>query len=78
MDLFDVTSGGSHEKARIKYGPKFQVPLSEAIKKAHGDKLLVGAVGVITNGTSAQEILDEVRLTQCPGSWKTSRKTCVC
>lgn len=29
------------------------------MKKEHGDKILVGAVGMITTGTVAQEILDK-------------------
>ncbi|TFY70582.1 hypothetical protein EVG20_g2420 [Dentipellis fragilis] len=43
IDLLDVSSG---------------VPFSEAVKKAHGDRILVGAVGGITTGTRAQQILE--------------------
>lgn len=36
-----------------------QVPLSAAVRKAHGDKILVSTVGSITTGTLAQGVLDE-------------------
>ena len=62
VDLLDVSSGGiSNLQTRGRF-PGFQVPFAEAVKKAHGDKLLVSAVGAIDSGKLAQSILDEVRL----------------
>lgn len=59
VDLLDVSSGGSHPEANM--GPigrgAHQVPLSKEIKKAVGDKMLVGAVGSIVGGKQAEEIL---------------------
>ncbi|EJD02133.1 FMN-linked oxidoreductase [Fomitiporia mediterranea MF3/22] len=66
VDLLDVSSAGSHPAQRIPNpdNPDFkalQAPLSEAIKKAHGidtpTGLHVGAVGNITTGPLAEEIL---------------------
>lgn len=59
VDLLDVSSGGGHPDAKIKAGPlaAYQVPFSREIKKAVGDKLLVTAVGKITEGKQAEEIL---------------------
>ena len=37
-----------------QYTPTFLAPFSAAIKAAHGDKILVGAVGRITAGPIAQ------------------------
>ena len=37
------------------------MPLAEAVKNAHGDKILVGAVGVIQDGVLAESILEKVR-----------------
>ena len=60
VDLLDVSSGGNSPLQQIKVFPGCQVPLAEAVKKAHGDKILVSAVGAINEGTFAQSILDEV------------------
>ncbi|GBE88888.1 NADPH dehydrogenase afvA [Sparassis crispa] len=57
VDLLDVSSGGTHPMQKIKGGPGYQVPFSEAVKKENGDKLLVGAVGSITDGKLAESIL---------------------
>ncbi len=65
VDLIDVSSGGNSSIGRISplvSGPGYQVPFAEAVKKAHGDKVLVSAVGAIHTGTLAQSILDEVRV----------------
>ena len=64
VDLLDVSSGGIHPAQKFKLGPLMQhrlmqVPFSAAVRKAHGDKLLVGAVGTITTGALAQGVLDE-------------------
>jgi len=57
VDLLDVSSAGLHPAQKIKTGPGYQVPFAKAIKKAVGDKMLVGAVGTITTGHQAESIL---------------------
>lgn len=60
VDLIDISTGGGHSQQKIKGGPAFQAPFAEAVKKAHGDKILVTAVGTINTGHLAQEVLDKV------------------
>ncbi|KAI0323480.1 FMN-linked oxidoreductase, partial [Cubamyces sp. BRFM 1775] len=59
VDLLDVSSGGLHPQQKIKGGPAYQAPFAEAVKKAHGDKILVGTVGNITHGHTAQSVLEK-------------------
>ncbi|KAH7887093.1 FMN-linked oxidoreductase [Phlebopus sp. FC_14] len=60
VDFIDVSSGASHPKAAMKITePAYQAPFSQAIKQAVGDKIVVGAVGGITTGKLAQEVLDK-------------------
>ncbi|TBU22325.1 FMN-linked oxidoreductase [Dichomitus squalens] len=59
VDLIDISSSGNHPAQRIKTGPAYQAPFSEAVKKAVGDKILVSVVGSITDGKIAQGILDK-------------------
>ncbi|KZT07007.1 FMN-linked oxidoreductase [Laetiporus sulphureus 93-53] len=59
VDLLDVSSGGVHAAQRLKLKPLMQVPFSEAVRRAHGDKILVSAVGSITDGNDAQSVLDQ-------------------
>ena len=61
VDLLDVSTGGIHPAQKIKGGPAYQAPFAEAVKKAHGDKILVGTVGVITDGRTAQGCLEKVK-----------------
>lgn len=54
-DLFDISSGGLVTGVKIPVGPGYQVPLAESLKtEAHAP---VGAVGQITTGAQAEEIL---------------------
>lgn len=54
-DLFDISSGGLVMGVKIPTGPGYQVPLAESVKsESHSP---VGAVGQITTGTQAEEIL---------------------
>jgi 2,4-dienoyl-CoA reductase-like NADH-dependent reductase (Old Yellow Enzyme family) len=54
-DLFDISSGGLITGVKIPTGPGYQVPLAESVKSdAHSP---VGAVGQITDGVQAEEIL---------------------
>lgn len=63
VDLLDVSSGANHPKQSIKgslaHTIPHQVQFSEAVKRAHPGALLVGAVGGITTGTLAQDILEK-------------------
>ncbi|KAI0643110.1 FMN-linked oxidoreductase [Trametes meyenii] len=59
VDFLDVSTGGLHPAQKIKGGPAYQAPFAEAVKKALGDKILVGSVGVITDGKTAQGVLDK-------------------
>jgi len=65
VDLIDVSTGGNHPAQSVKIGPlahvdaAYQAPFAEAVKKAHGDKILVAAVGGIKTGTIASAVLDK-------------------
>lgn len=54
-DLFDISSGGLITGVKIPTGPGYQVPLAESVKS--NSQSPVGAVGQITNGVQAEEIL---------------------
>ncbi|MCZ4068105.1 NADH:flavin oxidoreductase/NADH oxidase [Microbacterium sp. H37-C3] len=54
-DLIDVSSGGLVAHQRITTGPGYQVPFAREIRETAG--LPVSAVGEITTGTQAEEIL---------------------
>lgn len=58
VDLVDVSSGAV-VPARIHAYPGYQVPFAEAIK--HGADIATGAVGLITTGKQAEEILQNDR-----------------
>jgi 2,4-dienoyl-CoA reductase-like NADH-dependent reductase (Old Yellow Enzyme family) len=55
VDLLDVSSGGNHRDQQIPAAPGFQVPLAAAVKKAVPE-LIVGAVGIITEGNQANDV----------------------
>ena len=61
VDFLDISTSGNHPAQRIARGAAYQVPFSEAVKRAHGDKILVGAVGAIYDGVLAESILEKVR-----------------
>jgi 2,4-dienoyl-CoA reductase-like NADH-dependent reductase (Old Yellow Enzyme family) len=56
VDLIDCSSGGNVYDARIPFGPGYQVPFSEAVRKTG---ILTGAVGFITTASQAESILRE-------------------
>ena len=58
VDLIDCSSGGNVYDAIIPFGPGYQVPFSEAIRKTG---ILTGAVGLITSTKQAEDILTEGR-----------------
>ncbi len=62
VDVLDVSTGGASPKQKVNGGPAYQAPFAEAVKKAHGDKIIVTAVGTINTGHIAQDVLDKVRI----------------
>ncbi|KAF9998881.1 hypothetical protein BGZ80_003147 [Entomortierella chlamydospora] len=60
VDVFHVSSGGNTPKQVVEYAPNYQVPFAERVKK-EVPGLYVVAVGVITSGKQANEILEEER-----------------
>ncbi|KAJ6489559.1 FMN-linked oxidoreductase [Mycena vitilis] len=64
VDLLDVSTGGSHPKAKISplsHEHAYQAPFSEMVKRAHGDAILVGCVGGIRDGNTANDVLKSDR-----------------
>ncbi|KAI0365788.1 FMN-linked oxidoreductase [Pilatotrama ljubarskyi] len=60
VDLIDISSGGIDPRQKLEFAaPAYQAHFAEAVKKAHGDRILVGAVGGIRTGKLAQEVLDK-------------------
>lgn len=59
IDFIDVSSGGSHPAQIIKGGPAYQADFSKHIKNVVKNKAFVGAVGTITNGVQANDLLDD-------------------
>lgn len=59
IDLLDVSSGGTHAAQQIRAGTAFQAPFAVAVKKAVGDKLKVGSVGMINSGPVANQLLEK-------------------
>ncbi|KAI0641383.1 FMN-linked oxidoreductase [Trametes meyenii] len=60
VDLIDVSSGGLDPRQKFEFtAPAYQANFAEVVRKAHGDRILVGAVGGIKTGKQAQEVLDK-------------------
>jgi 2,4-dienoyl-CoA reductase-like NADH-dependent reductase (Old Yellow Enzyme family) len=59
VDVLDVSSGGNHPLQHPHAGPAYQAPFSKKIKEAVGDKMIVTAVGNITTGPQANQLLEE-------------------
>ncbi|GAA5892310.1 hypothetical protein JCM8208_001507 [Rhodotorula glutinis] len=59
VDLVDCSSGGNTPRQKISVGPGYQVPFAEQIRRSLSDdeKIPISAVGLITNGPQAEEIL---------------------
>ena len=55
IDLIDVSSGGAVPNAKIPTKPGYQVPLSKSIRL--GANIKTAAVGLITSGQQAEQIL---------------------
>ncbi len=57
IDLIDVSSGGNVPNAKIPVAPNYQVPFAAEIREKA--EIPTGAVGLITNATQAEEILQK-------------------
>lgn len=57
VEVIDVSTGGGVIQQKITTSPNYQVPFSKAIKQQTG--IITGAVGLITNGEQANEILEK-------------------
>ena len=55
VDLVDCSSGGNVQKADIPFGPEYQVPISEAVRRDSG--IPTAAVGLITEISQANDII---------------------
>lgn len=55
IDMIDVSSGGNIHEQKIRLGPGYQVPFSEAIRREAG--IATAAVGLISEATQAEQIL---------------------
>lgn len=55
VEVIDVSTGGAVRHQKIETGPNYQVPFATRIKTETG--ILTGAVGLITSGLQAEEIL---------------------
>ncbi|KAF9577003.1 hypothetical protein BGW38_008085, partial [Lunasporangiospora selenospora] len=58
VDVFHVSSGGNLKEQKIQAFPGYQVPFAERVK-AEVPGLKVAAVGIITNGKQAEEVLQQ-------------------
>ncbi|KAI0331807.1 FMN-linked oxidoreductase [Cubamyces sp. BRFM 1775] len=60
VDLVDISSGGLDARQSFRFAaPAYHANLAEEVKKAVGDRILVGVAGGITTGKMAQEVLDK-------------------
>ncbi|MHB1095664.1 MAG: NADH:flavin oxidoreductase/NADH oxidase [Gemmatimonadaceae bacterium] len=55
VDLIDCSSGGNVSGARIPFGPGYQVPFAEQVRREAG--IATAAVGLITEAAQADEII---------------------
>ncbi|KAJ5090038.1 hypothetical protein N7532_008722 [Penicillium argentinense] len=58
VDVLDISSGGNHQKQHIHAKAAFQAPFAIEVKKAVGDKLKVGTVGMIDSAKLADSLVD--------------------
>ncbi|EFA86481.1 hypothetical protein PPL_00275 [Heterostelium album PN500] len=60
VDILDASSGGNSADAKIPFGPLFQVPLAEGIKREVPD-IITSTVGSIKTVEQAMSIIDDDR-----------------
>lgn len=58
VDVLDISSGGNHQAQHIHAKAGFQAPFAIEVKKAVGDRMQVGSVGMIGNGSLANSLLE--------------------
>jgi 2,4-dienoyl-CoA reductase-like NADH-dependent reductase (Old Yellow Enzyme family) len=56
IDMIDASSGGNVHDAKIPFGPGYQVPFAEAIRREAGVPTI--AVGLISDAVQAEQILE--------------------
>ena len=56
VDLVDASAGGNNPNQVVKTKPGYQVPFADAIRNQSG--IMTGAVGMITEATQAEEIIE--------------------
>lgn len=59
IDVLDISSGGNHQLQHIHAKPAFQAPFATEVKKAVGDKIKVGSVGMIDSAHLANDLLEK-------------------
>jgi 2,4-dienoyl-CoA reductase-like NADH-dependent reductase (Old Yellow Enzyme family) len=59
VDVLDISSGGNHEQQHIHAKPAFQAPFAVEVKKAVGDRIKVGSVGMISSASLANSLLEK-------------------
>jgi 2,4-dienoyl-CoA reductase-like NADH-dependent reductase (Old Yellow Enzyme family) len=62
VDVLDISSGGNHQKQHIHAKAGFQAGFAIEVKKAVGDQLKVGTVGMINDGYLANCLLENNNL----------------
>lgn len=65
IDLLDVSSGGNANEQKIQIHPYYQVDLAGEVRaslKKAGQKMLIGAVGMITTAEMARDIVQNTSL----------------
>jgi 2,4-dienoyl-CoA reductase-like NADH-dependent reductase (Old Yellow Enzyme family) len=64
VDLLDVSSGGNHPQQKLDLHPNYQIDLAGAIRaelrrQGKGDKMAIGAVGMISTAEMARSVVQE-------------------
>ncbi|WWD17313.1 hypothetical protein CI109_101753 [Kwoniella shandongensis] len=58
VDVIDVSSGGNDLRQKVQPAPSYQLPLADHIKQ-NVKNIIVGAVGIITTPTQANDIIED-------------------
>ncbi|KAK4192811.1 putative NADPH dehydrogenase [Podospora australis] len=65
VDLLDVSSGGNNNNQKIQISPSYQIDLAGQIREhlaSQGKKMLIGAVGMISNAEMAKSVVQDGKL----------------
>ncbi|ETO17303.1 oxidoreductase, partial [Reticulomyxa filosa] len=57
VDMIDCSSGGNNPKQKIAIKPGYQVHFAEKVKSTYGNKVTVGAVGLLTEPQQCNNII---------------------